>query len=48
MSYHKRDILRFYLTAVSRKEENTPYTSDKAFFAYLRQWENELKPVTVK
>lgn len=48
MSYHKGDILRFYLTAVSRKEENTPYTSDKAFFAYLRQWENELKPVTVK
>ena len=48
MPYHKGEILRFHLTAVSRKEENTPYTSDKAFFAYLRQWENELKPVTVK
>ena len=48
MPYHKGEILRFYLTAVSRKEENTPYTSDKPFFNYLSQWANELKPVTVK
>jgi len=48
MPYHKGEILRFHLTAVSRKEENTPYTSDKPFFNYLSQWANELKPVTVK
>jgi len=48
MPYHKGEILRFYLTAVSRKEENTPYTSDTQFFDYLRQWGNELKPVIVK
>ena len=48
MPYHKGETLRFYLTAVSRKEENTPYTTEKPFFDYLTQWANELKPVIVK
>ena len=48
MSCHKGETLRFNLTAVSRKEENTPYTSAEPFFAYLEQWQKELVPVIVK
>ena len=48
MPYHKGQTLRFYLTAVSRKEENTPFTSAEPFFAYLKQWKGTLEPVLVK
>jgi hypothetical protein len=48
MSCHKGETLRFNLTAVSRKEENTPYTSAGTFFSYLKQWQKELEPVIVK
>jgi len=48
MPYHKGETLRFYLTAASRKEENTPFTSEVPFFSYLKQWSTSLEPVVIK
>ena len=48
MPYHKGETLRFYLTSVSRKEENTPFTSEVPFFSYLKQWAITLEPVVIK
>ena len=48
MSCHKGETIRFNLTAVALKEEKAPATSAETFFEYLKQWKNELKPVSVK
>jgi hypothetical protein len=49
MPYHKGKILKFYLTAASRKEEKNPFTTSAEFFSYLSSWgkEVDLKPLSV-
>jgi hypothetical protein len=48
MPYHKGEILRFYLTAATRKEKKDPFTSSEQFFGYLKKWSAALEPVVVK
>lgn len=48
MPYKKGETLRFYFTAVARKEEKDPFTSAEQFFSYLKNWSASLKPVVVK
>lgn len=48
MPYKKGETLRFYFTAAARKEEKNPFTSSDQFFAYLKDWVNQLNPLIVK
>ncbi|MDP4239193.1 MAG: hypothetical protein Q8904_06960 [Bacteroidota bacterium] len=41
-------FLCFYFTTAARKEENSPFTSAEASFAYFKQWGEALDPVVVK
>jgi hypothetical protein len=47
MSCKKDKTLRFYFTAVARKEEKNPFTSSEQFFTYLKNWSTALEPVIV-
>lgn len=48
MPYKKGETLRFYFTAAARKEEKNPFTSSDQFFAYLKDWVNQLNPLIIK
>ncbi|MFV0391983.1 MAG: DUF4861 domain-containing protein [Paludibacteraceae bacterium] len=47
MNYHKGEVLRFYLTAVAKKEEWSSFKSSEQFFDYLKTW-SEVKPVEIE
>lgn len=47
MPYRKNDVLRFYLTSVSAKEEFNDVKTARQFFAYLENWRKGLTPVRV-
>ncbi|NDV47096.1 DUF4861 domain-containing protein [Paludibacter sp. 221] len=48
MTYNKREILRFYLTAVWAREEFSDIKDEKQFFDYLNSWASALQPVVLK
>lgn len=47
MNYHKGEVLRYYLTAVAKKEEWSLIKSSDQFFDYLKKW-SDVAPVEIE